>query len=205
LVVCYTPYSAFTGGNIDAQHILVDDNGIVRKVLGNQAVTAIAVDGANRKWVGTADAGVFLLSPDGLETVAHYTKDNAPLPDNRIQSMAIDPITGEVFIATSRGLVSYRGTATAPSLDASNVQIFPNPIRPGYLGPMTIKGLTADSDIVVTNVAGQLISRGRATGGQFSWNGRSLDGGLAPSGIYLFWVSGPNGSKVTVAQGVIIR
>ena len=62
-----------------------------------------------------------------------------------------------------------------------------------------------DSDIVVTNVAGQLISRGRATGGQFSWNGRSLDGGLAPSGIYLFWVSGPNGSKVTVAQGVIIR
>jgi len=205
LVVCYTPYSAFTGGNIDAQHILVDDNGIVRKVLGNQAVTAIAVDGANRKWVGTADAGVFLLSPDGLETVAHYTKDNAPLPDNRIQSMAIDPITGEVFIATGRGLVSYRGTATAPSLDASNVQIFPNPIRPGYLGPMTIKGLTADSDIVITNVAGQLISRGRATGGQFSWNGRSLDGGLAPSGIYLFWVSGPNGSKVTVAQGVIIR
>ena len=205
MVICYTPYSAFTGASIDAQPILVDENGIVQKVLGGQSVTSFAIDGANRKWVGTGDAGLFLLSSDGLETIEHFTKDNAPLPSNNIKTLAIDPITGELFVGTSAGLVSYRGTATAAAPNADDVQIFPNPIRPGYSGPMTIRGLTEDSDIVVTNSAGNMVSRGYATGGQWSWDTRTLDGAMVPSGIYLFWVSGPNGAKVAIAQGVIVR
>ena len=117
MVVCFNPYDAISGGNIDAQALLVEENGIVQKVLSGENILSMAVDGANRKWIGTADGGLFLLSPDGLKTIAHFTKSNSPIFSNRVNSLAIDDKSGEVFIGTSRGLVSYRSNAIEPFLN----------------------------------------------------------------------------------------
>ncbi len=205
LVVCFTPGNAMNGNNIDAQALLVEENGIVQRVLSGENVLAIAIDGANRKWVGTSDGGLFLLSHDGLETLAHYTQSNSPLLSNRINSLAIDPLTGELFIGTSQGLISYRSDAVDPFDDFSNIQVFPNPYEPKDFGAMSIKGLIDGSYVKVTNTSGRLIFEGPATGGQFSWTTNGLDGSPAPSGIYLFWVTNPLGTMNTVVQGVIVR
>ena len=205
LVVCFTPSNAMNGNSIDAQALLVEENGIVQKVLSGENILAIAIDGANRKWVGTSEGGLFLLSSDGLETLAHYTQSNSPLLSNRINSLAIQPLTGEVFIGTSQGLISHRSDAINPFDDFSNIQVFPNPYEPKDLGSMSIKGLIEGSYVKVTNTSGRLIFEAPANGGQFSWTTNGLDGSPAPSGIYLFWVTNPTGTINTVVQGVIVR
>ena len=205
LVVCFSPYNAFNGKSIDAQALLVAENGINQKVLAGQNILSMVVDGANRKWIGTSDAGVFLLSPDGLETIHHFTKENSPLLSNRVQALYVDPASGEVFMGTNRGLLSYRGTATQTADRFSAVEVFPNPLQPQDYGPISVRGLVPNSYVKVTNTNGRLLYEGYATGGQFTWDTYSLDGSRAPSGIYLFWITDPLGTQTTVVQGVIVR
>ncbi|MFM1884472.1 MAG: hypothetical protein RL168_656 [Bacteroidota bacterium] len=205
LVVCFSPYNAFNGKSIDAQALLVAENGINQKVLSGQNILSMAVDGANRKWIGTSDAGVFLLSADGLETIYHFTKENSPLLSNRVQALYIDPASGEVFMGTNRGLLSYRGTATQPSDRLAQVEVFPNPLEPQDYGPMSVRGLVPNSYVKVTNTNGRLLYEGYATGGQFTWDTYTMDGTRAPSGIYLFWITDPMGTQTDVVQGVIVR
>lgn len=205
LMVCFSPYNAFNGKSIDAQYLLVAENGINQRVLNGQNILSMALDGANRKWIGTADAGVFLLSADGLETIHHFTAENSPLLSNRVQSIYVDPASGEVYFGTNRGLLSYRATATQTASSYSGIEVFPNPLKPEEYGPMSVRGLVPESYVKVTNTNGRLLYEGYATGGQFTWDTYSLSGERAPSGIYLFWITDPLGTQTTVVQGVIVR
>ena len=205
LVVCFSPFNSMNSMNIDAQALLINENGIVQKILSGENILSMAIDGANRKWIGTSEGGLFLLSSDGLTTLAHYTESNSPLLSNRINAISVDPSTGEVFIGTSKGLLSYRGSAINVFNDLASVSVFPNPYKPTDFGLMSIKGLVENSYVKVTDVSGRLIFEGLATGGQFSWDTNGLNGKRAPSGIYLFWITDPMGAQTGVAQGVIVR
>src|SRR5690606_20756644 len=118
------------GANADAQSIIILEDGIPQELLYQQTISDIEVDGANNKWIATGSSGVFFLSPNGQETLARFTKDNSPLPSNTILDIAIDPASGEVFFATPNGLVSYRGSTTAPNDTLENLRAYPNPVRP---------------------------------------------------------------------------
>ena len=120
--------------------IILEDN-LAQELLYEQFIADIVVDGANNKWIGTADSGVFLVSPNGQETKYHFTTSNSPLPSNVINDIDINSVTGEVFIATEKGLVSFKGIATAASEDLNNVFVYPNPVRPEYEGTVKIAGL----------------------------------------------------------------
>ncbi|HAB31202.1 MAG TPA: hypothetical protein DCE13_01530 [Cryomorphaceae bacterium] len=205
LMVCFSPYNAFNGKSIDAQALLVAENGINQKVLAGQNILSMALDGGNRKWIGTADAGVFLLSPDGLETIHHFTKEQSPLLSNRVQAIYVDPTSGEVFFGTNRGLLSFRSTATQTALTFQQVEVFPNPLKPEDFGPISVRGLVPESYVKVTDPNGRLVFEGPATGGQFTWDTYSLYGERVPSGIYLFWITDPLGSQTIMAQCVIVR
>jgi ligand-binding sensor domain-containing protein len=85
---------------------------LYRKLLGETPITSIFVDGGNRKWIGTRGAGLFLVSPEGLQTLQQFTATNSPLLANDILSIAADPTSGELLIATAKGLIGYRGDAT---------------------------------------------------------------------------------------------
>src|SRR5690606_4767217 len=132
------------GANVDTQPIIILEDGIPQELLYHQTIADIEVDGANNKWISTTDSGVFLLSPNGQETLARFTKDNSPLPSNTVLDIAIDPASGEVFFATPNGLVSFKGSTTAPNENLQNLRAYPNPVRPGFNGNVTIDGLTAN-------------------------------------------------------------
>ena len=121
-----------------------DGTNLADYLLSGIYTTAICIDDANRKWVGTQNNGIFLLSEDGKETIHHFTSDNSPLPSNYIQSIAINSSTGSVFIGTSLGLVEYASDATEPenSLYESNIKVYPNPVNPEFDGPVTINGMS---------------------------------------------------------------
>lgn len=164
---------------------IVTIDGIPAFLLETEAVSAIAVDGGNRKWFGTSN-GLFVLSPDGTEQIAHFTTSNSPLPANLIQSLVIDQQSGEVFIGTSEGIVSYQGEAIQGSVvNSVNITVFPNPVRPDYEGPIAIRGLARDADVKITDVHGNLVYETIALGGQAIWDGRDFSGRRASTGVYL--------------------
>ena len=184
-----------------------DGTNLADYLLYGMPIIAIAVDGANRKWIGTEGNGVYLVSADGTEIIHHFTTDNSPLTSNTVNSIAIHPRTGEVMMGTEAGLVSYQSDATTPaeSLTEGNIQILPNPVRPEHQGTITINGLTMDADIKIASSGGQLVAAGTSTGGTWQWDGRTFNGERVGAGIYYVLIATADGNTSVAGMLTIIR
>lgn len=169
-----------------------------------EQVNTMAVDGANRKWIGTNN-GVWLISPEGDKIIYRFTVDNSPLPDNVIQNIAVDGVTGDVYISTQYGVMSYRSTATEGDKTNNNVLVFPNPVPTGYKGTVAIRGLVEDADVRITDISGQLMYRTKALGGQAVWNGVDYTGRRPQSGVYLIFITNKDGSQTYVSKMVFME
>ncbi len=202
--IIYSPENVFTGGNYDAQRPLVEVGGYVQYLLESEIVTAITVDGANKKWIGTERAGVFHLSADGTEEIDHFTEENSPLYSNSIIGIEISA-TGEVFFGTDRGIISYKSTATPPNPTNTDVVAYPNPVPQGYEGVIAIKGLVKNADVKITDISGALIYSTIAEGGQAVWNGKSFNGSRAHTGVYLVFATNDDGSESIVTKILVIK
>lgn len=206
-VICSTPEAAIKDPQKFFGSVIVrpNDDGSNGIFLDSEQIKAIAVDGGNRKWIGTGSSGIFLVNPSGTETIEHFTTENSPLLSNHIQSIAIDHKTGEVFIGTDKGIISYLGDATEGSLDYSDVYAFPNPVRPDFDGSVTITGLIADSSVKITDLNGNLIYQAKSAGGQVTWNCRSHKGQRVATGIYLVLVSTAQGAESVVTKIAVVK
>lgn len=205
IAVIYRPENIFDGSAFDAQQILIDQDGVTQVLLEAENVTTIAVDGANQKWMGTSNSGVFLMSEDGTQENFAFNESNSPLFSNTINDIAINSETGEVFIATAEGLVSFRGYATDGVSRIGEVSVFPNPVRPEYTGLIGIKGLASNSQVRITDVAGNLVYETESFGGQAVWNGNDMYGKRASTGVYLVFSSTSNGDLTTVAKILFVN
>ena len=199
------PSLVFSGYNFDAQQILITEGDYGQYLLSTESVKCIAVDGGNRKWIGTLGAGLYLLSADGTEEIHHFTSENSPLPSNNIIDIAINSKNGEVFIGTDKGLLSYTSDATVGESSQNNLKIFPNPVRQSYNGLITIDKLYTDANIKITDMNFNLIFEGYANGGRATWNGRDIDGNKVPTGIYLIFTSDDMGNEKISGKILIIK
>ncbi len=184
-----------------------DGSNLADYLLNGIAVTCIAIDGGNRKWIGTSYNGAYLISADGQEMIHHFTTENSPLLSDNIYSIAIHPRTGEVFFGTDNGLISYASDATEPEekLEDENIYAYPNPVKPDYDGPVSIVGLTRDSEVKITSNTGQLIYSGFSNGGMFTWNVRTPQGKRVSSGIYNVIASTADGKEAVVTRIAVIN
>jgi len=203
--IIYSPENVFNGGNYDAVRPLVEVDGYVQYLLETETVTAITVDGDNKKWIGTERAGVFLLSSDGTEEIHHFSAENSQLYSNSIIDIEINGKTGEVFFGTDLGIISYKSTATDGGPVNSDVIAYPNPEREGYEGTIAIKGLVHNASVRITDVSGTLIYATTAEGGQAIWNGRSLNGDRAHTGVYLVFATNDDGKESIVTKILVIK
>ena len=184
-----------------------DGTGLADYFMSGVYIKDIEVDGANRKWIGTNNNGIYLVSADGQETIHHFTTENSPLPSDCIESIAINNTTGEVFIGTDKGIVSYMSDATTPAeeLDKENIHVYPNPVKADYNGYISIVGLTYDCNVKIVDAAGYLINEGYSNGGQYTWNGRNLQGEKVVSGIYYVLTYDSNGKEGVATKILITR
>ena len=184
-----------------------DGSDLADYLLSGVQTTAIYIDQGNRKWIGTSDNGVFLMSADGTETLEHFTVSNSPLPSNSILSITEDGQNGSVFFGTSLGLVEYGGQARDPeeSLSKSNILVYPNPVKPDFDGYVTITGLTSESTIRITSNSGKLINQGTSNGGSYSWNLTDFNGRPVPSGVYHAVITNLENNKSESASITVIR
>ena len=188
----------------DATRIKVNQGGYIGYLFSTEIVQALAVDGADRKWVGTTN-GVWLISADGTQQLLHFNTDNSPLPSNLINEITIDQQTGEVWIGTQDGLVSYQGDAILGNSIKGTALVYPNPVRSNYTGPIAIKGLVDNAYVKITDAAGILVYQGRANGGQMIWNGEGYSGNKVSTGIYMVYADLDDGSQHNVAKIIFIK
>ena len=205
VAVFYAPNRAFSGEAFNAQLIVVEQDGFGGYLFEDETINAIVVDGSNKKWFATTRSGAFLLSPDARETILHFNVNNSPLPSNNVLDITVMDHSGEVFFATDRGLVSYRGFATAGQRTHAGVYAYPNPVRPGYNGYIAIKGLVTNALVKITDIAGNLVYETVSEGGQAVWNGQDLFGRRPATGVYLVFSTNEDGSETMVTKILFVN
>lgn len=174
-------------------------------LLQNINITDIFVDGANRKWIGTRESGLYVVSADGSEVLEHFTTGNSQLPSDFVTEVVVDPVTGIAYVGTTNGLAAYRSDAVQASEDYSSVYAFPNPVRPDYEGWISVTGLMDNSLVKITDTAGNLFFEGYSNGGQISWDGRDRKGDRVKTGVYLvFASSGATGKQSGVVTKILV-
>ena len=191
--------------SFSAQRIKLRFEGNVEYMLGKTAISDIEVDGGNRKWIATASAGLFLLSPDGSEILASYSKENSPLISNAILDLKLNHQTGELFIITEEGLVSFRTDATEGDNTYENTLVFPNPLKPEHAYGVTIQGIAYDSDVRFTDAGGNLVYKTTSNGGTAHWDGKTLSGERVKAGVYFIWTAPNEGEGRKVGEFVVIN
>jgi len=205
LRVIYSTERFTDATSLDAVQVIIEEDGVAQELMYEQVITDIEVDGANNKWFATAGAGAFLVSPDGQETLYHFTKENSPLPSNNINDMAIDSATGEVFFATDRGMVSFKGTSTEGADDLEAVYVYPNPVRPGFSGDVKITKLTDNANVKITDIEGNLVFEATSEGGTVLWDTTAFGKYKVRSGVYMIFISTEDATLTKVKKVMVVR
>ena len=221
LRVLYNTSNFFDTSVVKTQQIVILEDGIPRELLEQQYISDIEVDGANNKWVATIGSGVFYFSPNGQQTIHHFTKENSPLPSNNINDISVNYLNGKVYFATDQGLVSYNTGSTSSSENFSNIYVYPNPVRPEFsteFEKIKITGLTQNINIKITDIEGNLVAEAQSNinsryrnfnleidGGTAFWNGKNLRNRLVSSGVYIIMLSDLDSYETKVLKLMIVR
>ncbi|HKJ43253.1 MAG TPA: T9SS type A sorting domain-containing protein [Sunxiuqinia sp.] len=206
VTVYFSPGEIWDNSSFYANQPGVDLNdGIYHPLLAKEKITAIAVDGANRKWIGTANSGVYLISADGQHELQNFNESNSPLLSNSVNSIAINDNNGEVFFGTTDGIISYRGQAIKGKNAYDDVYAFPNPVREDYHGDIVITGLVANTDVRITDIAGNLVYKTKSLGGQAVWDGNNLNGHRVSTGVYMVFGNDKLGDQTFTTKILFIH
>ena len=221
LRVLYNTSNFFNDNNVQVESIIILDDGVPNELLFQQFVSDIEVDGSNNKWIATIGSGVFYFTADGQETIFHFTKDNSPLPSNNIIDMSIDDASGEIYIATDKGLVSYKSGGTEPQDNFENTFIYPNPVRPTFNiieEKVKISGLSDNVNVKILDIEGNLVAEAESKtnlrfrgynleidGGVAFWNGKNLYNNVVSSGVYLVMLYDLDTFETKVLKVMVVR
>jgi ligand-binding sensor domain-containing protein len=203
--VFYSSYAIMNESSYDAQSILIEQDGNLQYLLENEIIKDIVVDGANRKWIATQGGGLFLLSKEGTQTIYSFSESNSPLFSDKVNSLAINQLTGEVFIATDKGVLGFKSTATSPANEYEELIVYPNPVRPEYQGNIAVKGMMNNSEVKITDASGLHIKTIFSNGGQAVWDGLDKNNQVVGSGVYYFLATSEDGYSKAKSKILIIR
>ncbi len=221
LRVLYNPESLFSEEGVQANEIIIIEDGIPKELLFQQWISDIEVDGSNNKWIGTISNGLFYFSENGQETIYHFTKDNSPIPSNNIIDVSVDLSKGIVYIATDKGLVSFRSGGSKPTSNLETAFVYPNPVRPTFNitdQRVKIKDISENINIKITDIEGNLVAEAQSNanlrykgynleidGGTAFWNGKNLANNVVRSGVYLVLLSDLDTLETKVLKLMVIR
>lgn len=182
-----------------------DGTNLADYLLGTEQINCFKEDGVGRKWIGTESSGLYLVSEDGQETIEHFTSSNSPLPSNMIKSLAIQPRTGEVFVGTGVGLVSYHSDASEPKEDYSELYAYPNPVMPNYAGYVTITGMMAETVVKIVDGGGNLVYTTKSNGGLATWDLKNGQGQRVSSGVYTAFCNTSDGQNHAIVKILVMN
>jgi len=215
VVVFSNTGGVFEASTYDAAPVIIEDDGIPKKLLGDQAINSIAIDGADNKWFGTDTGGALGTNPSGQETLFNFNKDNSPLPSNRIFKIEVDDTNGKVYFATDKGIVAFNNNVAPFGNSLGEVYAYPNPVRKEH-SFVTIDGrndtnLPRGTNVKILDASGRLVHETNVIegqelkGGKVVWNKTNLSGRKVASGIYIVLLTLPDKSETSMTKIAIIN
>jgi hypothetical protein len=190
--------------NPKVDRFIVDQDGKLGYLLGEETITDILVDGGSRKWFATRN-GLFCADEYGQQVIKRFSTENSPLISNNIICLGQIDNTGELFIGTDKGIVSYRNDAASGNNNFGEIKIYPNPVPPKYDGIITIEGLAENAEIRITDLHGRLVYQTKANGSKATWDGYRLDGSKPNSGVFFVFGMNKDGSEPAMGKFIFIR
>ena len=192
-----------------------DENGFGERLLSDQTINSIVIDGAENKWFGTDNGGVIYTNPNGQKTLANFSMQNSPLPSNKIVKIAIDNSSGKVYFATGKGIVAYNSKVSPFGDVLAEVYAYPNPALKNH-ETITIDGrqgthLPKGTNVKILDIAGNLVYETNVVegqelqGGKVVWNKKNLAGNTVASGVYIVLLSNGDASETAVAKIAIVN
>lgn len=206
LRILSNPKAAITDPSPQAEAIIIEQNGLAEELFRDNAILQIEPDTGNQKWVSVEDGGVYYLSPNGEQTIKHFTKENSPLPTNSVTDIKVDSKTGKVYFVTLDGIVTYQGDVADVNSKFGNVLVYPNPVvYSNFKGKVTIKGLAEKTNIRIADAAGNVVHSAVARGGYYEWDLVSQKGKRVASGIYFVLMTNEDGSDKATAKIAVVN
>ncbi|MDC9723440.1 MAG: two-component regulator propeller domain-containing protein [Urechidicola sp.] len=215
MVVYYNAAGLFDADIYDAEPVIILDDGIPKKLLGDQVINSISVDGADNKWFGTESGGALQASPNGRETLNIFNTSNSPLPSNTILKIKVDTSTGKVYFATDKGIVAFNNNIAAYGDTLDEVYAYPNPAKKQHEF-ITIDGrngthLPQGTNVKILDSAGYLVYETNVIegqelqGGKVVWNKTNLAGRKVASGVYIVLLTTKDNEEVSSTKIAIIN
>jgi len=101
--------------------------------------------------------------------------------------------------------------ANPPAANLSDAYVYPNPFKPNSPGrfradKITFKHLPAEATIRIFAITGKQVAELRKTDGAvdyYEWNATNDDGQKLASGVYIYFMTAPNGGKAKGKFAVI--
>lgn len=215
MVVYRNASGVFDADVLNAEPIVIEENGVGERLLGDQRINSINVDGADNKWFGTDSGGVLYTNPSGQTTLANFSKANSPLPSNQILKIRTDTSNGKVYFATEKGIVAYNSKVATFGEVLGEVYAYPNPALKNH-ETITIDGrngthLPNGTNVKILDVAGNLVYETNVVegqelqGGKVVWSKKNLAGKKVASGIYIVLLVNDDGSETSTTKIAIVN
>ena len=215
MVVFRNASTVFDAEVLNAQPVIIEENGVGERLLGDQRINTIFVDGADNKWFGTDNGGALYTNPSGQTTLANFSKSNSPLPSNRILKIRVDDANGKVYFATDNGIVAYNSNVSPFGESLGEVYAYPNPALKNH-ETITIDGrngtnLPKGTNVKILNVAGNLVYETNVVegqqlqGGKVIWDKKNLAGRSVASGVYIVLLTNNDGSETATTKIAIVN
>lgn len=185
-----------------------DGTNLADYLLDGIDVRAITSDGSGSKWFATLGAGVVQTSSDGTHVMRQLTADNSYLPSDQTFQICYNKANNSMMIGTMDGLAEYFVPGASSGNDFDMVKIYPNPVRPDFVGYVTIEGLLDNSLIKIIDSEGNIVRElGSPMAGIVRWDLTTISGAKANSGVYFVMMSraGENASEANVGKIVVIK
>ncbi|GEM_PF-5923305 len=173
-----------------------------RSLDGNTGTSckSLEIDPQGHIWeAGCTEGGVYEIIP-GRDTLSHTFRQygiNDGLLSEAIMNLDVNPVNGEVWIATEKGLARYESRSRPELPDLKAAKVYPNPFLPKHEA-VVFANLTPESAIQVMTQSGSVVYQRKLAAGegdQIRWNGRNLAGARVKEGVYFYVIRSPKESK----------
>lgn len=169
---------------------VVENSGDAALELPCTRVTGIDVDHLGRKWISTADDGIYCLSEDRRTILAHFNADSSDLPSDICYTVCFNPETRSIWTGTAEGVAEFIPSGSeGTTYRTPSPKVSPAAVSPEYRGHITISNLTDGVTYSIVGKSGVTVMQMTPTEGMLQ---------LESSGI------APDEYSVRNAQGVAV-
>lgn len=195
-----------TANERQAQWLISEDTTAEsRFLLRDLNVSAMAVNSANEKWIGSRNQGVWLLNNEGSRILKRFTAEKSNLISNNINDIKVNEETGEVYISTDMGLVSYQDVPIVSENNMNSLKVYPNPFKYKDHDQILIEGLSEETIIKILGIDGFVVKTIETRGGRVNWNGRDFKGNKLGTGVYFVVANSTNDNEKAIGKIVIVN